>query len=562
MKTTKMLAIWVLVLGLAGSTANAADPFQEIGGLLVSEGGLSLPCQSEEDFDTGDFSKLPWEHYGNVTWDISSAEKSSGNYSAQAGSIDDEESTTLQVALDCISGNITFYRKVSSESDYDYLQFYIDEVRKGRWSGEEDWTEVSFPVTAGTRTFEWTYSKDDSASGGHDTAWIDDIVFPIECAPCPLDAPVLHPEPNVTPALHNTISWDSVPGANRYFAECASDANFTNVVANSGWISESSHTFGDLMLGQRYWYRVKASTVDTWLQTSQPEFETDTLTNTRATSDGDVVLAGGSGSEEPVHVIENPSFESEGGWSMDGNSFFLLLFTGIYPDDIWVSDGRWVGGTLFSEDFTYSAGDFVFLYQSVDWTGVGTLMFDCAGVFANHLTMSVLIGDTELWSEIGTWRPRDLYIDQTADVSAFSGRHELRLKVEVNRSGPFLAGALWDNLRTYSTSGYVSPGNIVSTKIDLPAGSYWNVMEFDTTTPEDTELIVDVLPETGSSPIAGYENILSGTDLGGIIDATIRLRANLSSNDPTVTPALHDWSVIQTRASCESDWSNVVSLLQ
>jgi hypothetical protein len=34
-------------------------------------------------------------------------------------------------------------------------------------------------VKEGRRTFEWTYSKDDSTSDGDDTAWIDDIVFPI-----------------------------------------------------------------------------------------------------------------------------------------------------------------------------------------------------------------------------------------------------------------------------------------------------------------------------------------------------------------------------------------------
>jgi hypothetical protein len=52
-------------------------------------------------------------------------------------------------------------------------------VEKGAWSGEEDWSEVSFPVDEGIRTFEWTYSKDGSDSEGDDTAWIDDIVFPV-----------------------------------------------------------------------------------------------------------------------------------------------------------------------------------------------------------------------------------------------------------------------------------------------------------------------------------------------------------------------------------------------
>jgi len=84
------------------------------------------------------------------------------------------------VTLDCVSGDITFYRKVSSELDYDHLEFYTDSVEMDKWSGEEDWAEVSFHVDGGKRIFEWTYSKDGSESGGDDTAWIDDIVFPIK----------------------------------------------------------------------------------------------------------------------------------------------------------------------------------------------------------------------------------------------------------------------------------------------------------------------------------------------------------------------------------------------
>jgi len=132
-----------------------------------------------EDFETGDFSKFTWKHYGAASWTIDSAVKNSGNYSAQAGSISDDEYSTLEITLNCASGDITFYRKVSSESGFDYLEFYIDGGRKDGWSGEVDWAIVSFPVAAGTRTFEWIYSKDNSTSVGYDTAWIDDIVFPI-----------------------------------------------------------------------------------------------------------------------------------------------------------------------------------------------------------------------------------------------------------------------------------------------------------------------------------------------------------------------------------------------
>ncbi len=70
--------------------------------------------------------------------------------------------------------------------------------------------------------------------------------------------PVLHAELEVTLGTSNTITWDPVPGANDYYAECAEDANFTSIVYNSGWITEISCEFIGLQLGQRYWYSVKA----------------------------------------------------------------------------------------------------------------------------------------------------------------------------------------------------------------------------------------------------------------------------------------------------------------
>jgi len=141
----------------------------------------------KENFETGDFGKFPWEQGGDTIWSITQQEKYSGIHCARAGSIDDNESTTLKLTVDCISGEISFYYKVSSEQHYDYLRFYIDGTLQDEWSGNEDWTLVSFPVRSGRRTFEWTYSKDDSSSYGFDTVWIDDIEFPVR-GPCFIEA--------------------------------------------------------------------------------------------------------------------------------------------------------------------------------------------------------------------------------------------------------------------------------------------------------------------------------------------------------------------------------------
>jgi len=150
---------------------------------------FGVPRCSVEGFETGDFNKFPWENISNAPWSIiTSEEKHSGTYSAQAGTHSYYKYSTLKLTLDCISGNITFCRKVSSDFDYDYLIFYIDREEKGRWSGEEDWAEMSFPVTAGRRTFEWTFSES-RKSARKDSAWIDDIVFPVECSSVPPPPP-------------------------------------------------------------------------------------------------------------------------------------------------------------------------------------------------------------------------------------------------------------------------------------------------------------------------------------------------------------------------------------
>ena len=133
-----------------------------------------------EDFETGNFSKFSWWHSGNGNWTISQREKPSGTYCARAGEINDDMNSTLRLNVECVSGNITFYCKVSSETDCDFLNFYIDGIRQDKWSGEKHWARVSFPVEQGTRIFEWNYSKDSSIASGSDTAWIDDIVFPLE----------------------------------------------------------------------------------------------------------------------------------------------------------------------------------------------------------------------------------------------------------------------------------------------------------------------------------------------------------------------------------------------
>jgi predicted phage tail protein len=70
--------------------------------------------------------------------------------------------------------------------------------------------------------------------------------------------PAMYAEPEITLGTTNTIFWKPVPGDFEYYAECSEDANFTSIIYNSGWITETSCEFIGLQLGKRYWYSVKA----------------------------------------------------------------------------------------------------------------------------------------------------------------------------------------------------------------------------------------------------------------------------------------------------------------
>ena len=138
-----------------------------------------LLAPPDEGFESGDFSAFAWDNSSAVPWTIQNSEFFSGAYAAKSGAINHSSTTTLSLPMTVSeTGTISFWKKVSSESSYDFLRFYIDGVLQGSWSGSVNWSVVSFAVTPGPQIFSWTYYKDGSVSTGSDCAWIDHITFP------------------------------------------------------------------------------------------------------------------------------------------------------------------------------------------------------------------------------------------------------------------------------------------------------------------------------------------------------------------------------------------------
>ncbi|HOY84745.1 MAG TPA: C25 family cysteine peptidase [Candidatus Syntrophosphaera sp.] len=137
-----------------------------------------------EDFSTGSFSSYPWIMGGTAPWTIDNTTYYSAGYSAKSGTITHSQSSTMETTrILSTSGDLSFWYKVSSESGYDYLKFYVDGTQQGQWSGEVDWTQASYTLAAGTRVLKWEYMKDGSVDSGSNCAWVDDIIFPASTTP-------------------------------------------------------------------------------------------------------------------------------------------------------------------------------------------------------------------------------------------------------------------------------------------------------------------------------------------------------------------------------------------
>ncbi|HRU82784.1 MAG TPA: C25 family cysteine peptidase [Candidatus Cloacimonas sp.] len=130
-----------------------------------------------ENFDFG-FSNFPWVFEGG-NWTIS-PDSFNGSMAAKSPSINNNSSTSISITYQCPqAGEISFWKKVSSEPSCDFLKFYINGILKFQWSGTDDfWSQVTYPVSPGTNVFKWEYVKNNGSYQGSDCAWLDDIIFP------------------------------------------------------------------------------------------------------------------------------------------------------------------------------------------------------------------------------------------------------------------------------------------------------------------------------------------------------------------------------------------------
>lgn len=152
-----------------------------LAGLYSSENTYLLKVGAViDDAETNDFSLWPWLNSSNSAWFVDQNEKFEGESSFRSGSIIDNQSSTLVLNFTTSEDDsVSFYRKISSELDWDFLNFYINDSIVAQWSGLDLWKRFAFALPAGNHMLKWEYKKDEIISANADAAWIDFIELPI-----------------------------------------------------------------------------------------------------------------------------------------------------------------------------------------------------------------------------------------------------------------------------------------------------------------------------------------------------------------------------------------------
>ncbi|MEI2759744.1 MAG: C25 family cysteine peptidase [Bacteroidia bacterium] len=133
-----------------------------------------------ENFEYGNFTTYPWLNNGSHPWTITNSGTYQGAYSARTAIIADGDTSDLAITVNVFNNDsISFYMLISSESGWDFLNFYIDGALIDSYSGVYGWAYKSYPITIGQHTLTWAYMKDEvCCTGGQDLAMLDNIQFP------------------------------------------------------------------------------------------------------------------------------------------------------------------------------------------------------------------------------------------------------------------------------------------------------------------------------------------------------------------------------------------------
>ena len=121
---------------------------------------------------------LAWASGGSLPWFAQNFYTHDNSHAAQSGPITHNQSSWIETTVTG-PGTLTFWWKISSEANWDWLRCYTNtSVKVFETSGETNWVQKTITVLSqGPTVIRWTYSKDSNTSVGSDCGWLDEVVW-------------------------------------------------------------------------------------------------------------------------------------------------------------------------------------------------------------------------------------------------------------------------------------------------------------------------------------------------------------------------------------------------
>jgi hypothetical protein len=196
---------------------------------------------------------------GDVSWVGQADVSHDGSDAALSGWAGPGEKSYFETTIEpAVAGTVRFWWKAGSEKGMDFLSFYVDDllVPKRSITGDLDWQELSYPVTAGSHQLRWEFSRGPEGWRDAQQAYgaVDEIVF----VPSGLTAPASVTATDGTSSENITISWGDALGETGYkvYRSRIAASGFTQI----GQTTTPVRTYDDAVgCGQSWFYRVRAT---------------------------------------------------------------------------------------------------------------------------------------------------------------------------------------------------------------------------------------------------------------------------------------------------------------
>ena len=148
-----------------------------------------------EDMFRENTTPFYWKTYGDKKW-LMSGHAHPGQFSVESPLLGTNQTSTLEKTLSLTeAGKIAFAFKIFySGYSLTTFSFSIDSNTMGEWSGETDWSRVSYNLESGHHTLRWIVNVTYASYGISDFVSLDDIFFPNEDTGTSLSIESQHPE--------------------------------------------------------------------------------------------------------------------------------------------------------------------------------------------------------------------------------------------------------------------------------------------------------------------------------------------------------------------------------